>query len=245
MNDILRLFEDAKISNIIFFILAVLSLILAFYFYLKSKKDKRPLYNITSSQIIRDNLTSIENLKFYFKDKPLNKLSQTKIAIWNAGKETIRSTDLVSSDKLRIETSKDIEIYDYNILMAYDRNNISLILEGNCLYISFTYLDKDDGFIINLFHNGASSSDIIIRGSIIGVRQILKETEKSDRVFENRLTKIIEKWIGKSNNFFRIFVPFVLMIIISFFILGPVYLVIRQWEKYIYKTPKEFRFKDS
>lgn len=81
------------------FILAIIGLVLAVIFYLKSKKIKSPYYAIRSINLIEDLISKIESLEMLFRGKPIKNLTVTKLAFWNAGNDTINYQDSISEGK--------------------------------------------------------------------------------------------------------------------------------------------------
>ncbi|MDP2045313.1 MAG: hypothetical protein Q8L00_03775, partial [Deltaproteobacteria bacterium] len=76
------------------YLLSLLSVILAIILYIKSKKMKIPCYATNTINIFRDYNSNIESLEILYGGKLINNLSITKLAFWNAGKETIKKADL-------------------------------------------------------------------------------------------------------------------------------------------------------
>lgn len=141
MKETFDLINNTGKLNIVFLLLAIISIILAIYFYIKSKKEKKPVYSLKTTQLINDNVSSIEKLEIFFAGNTLENLSLTKFAFWNAGRETIKETDIVNADPIKIFTSKGFIIYDYKIEIQDQRNNIKINQEkDSSLILSFDYL---------------------------------------------------------------------------------------------------------
>lgn len=73
-----------------------------------------------------------------YAGEQIENLTVTKIAFWNAGNDTIKGQD--------IDKNKPLTVH---------------------IDIDFDYFDKNQGGIIQLFHNGKSGNDIKIYGYII------------------------------------------------------------------------------
>ena len=70
--------------------IGVLSLILSFYFYKKTKRIKRISYGIRSHNLIRDFVSNIKDLKITYSNEPIENLTVSKIVLWNSGNEVIK-----------------------------------------------------------------------------------------------------------------------------------------------------------
>ena len=97
--------------------------------------------------------------------------SLTKLAFWNSGTETINKIDIVNSDPLRIDGTELNTIVGAKI--SFTRRNVSNIevsLIENTVQLSFDYLDKNDGAIIDIYHT--ESTKLNVSGTIKGCESI-------------------------------------------------------------------------
>lgn len=160
MKEVVDLLNSTGKLNLTFLILAILSIVIAIYFYIKSKKEKKPVYSLQTTKLIENKVSSIDKLNISFADKPVENLSITKLAFWNAGRETIRKNDFVQADRLRIIPVDNITIFDYKIDFENDLNNIKIKQKkDSSLIITFDYLDINQGVVISVFHNGNTSEN--------------------------------------------------------------------------------------
>ncbi len=70
MEQIVKLGEWLNQSpwlNILFLILAVISLLSSFLFYLKARKEIRPCFGTRSFQLISESISNIEDIEIIFK----------------------------------------------------------------------------------------------------------------------------------------------------------------------------------
>jgi hypothetical protein len=157
------------VLGIIGTILGVIGLITGYIFYRKSLKVKEPYYSIWSNNLIQDNVTSMSGLEVSFKGKKVDNLTVSKILFWNDGSDTIEKGDIVSTDPLRIESK--YRILDAAIIKTNNPSNqVSVLLEkgGSSAKVTFDYLDKNNGALIQIIHTGKSSKDISITGKLKG-----------------------------------------------------------------------------
>ncbi|MCK4736873.1 MAG: hypothetical protein KAT65_30755 [Methanophagales archaeon] len=150
-------------------IIALSSVILTIIFS-KSKKIKLPYYAVRSVNLVRDMVSSIESLEMLYSGEHIENLTATKIALWNAGHDTINSQDIASAAPLTVHI-KGGKILDAKVDQKNPANKFSVDIADDKSYatIQFDYIDKNEGVVIRLFHTGKSSEDIEINGKIKGV----------------------------------------------------------------------------
>ena len=152
-------------------IIALLGVTLTIIFFIKSKKIKLPYYAVRSVNLVRDMVSSIESLEMLYSGEHIENLTATKIALWNAGHDTINSQDIASAAPLTVHI-KGGKILDAKVDQTKNpANNFSVDIadDKSSATIQFDYIDKNEGVVIRLFHTGRSSEDIEIRGKIKGV----------------------------------------------------------------------------
>lgn len=202
----LNIFSGSPLFNLISFIIALLGIILTVYYYPKSKKEKKPVYDIYTFGVIFPQISSLENLEIKYKDSLIKRLSVTKISFWNAGKETIRKGDLNPSNPVRIRINEGLTIYDIKVLFEKKDNSFYLKhIDNNEITIEFDYLDYNDGLVLAVYHNGSKNSDLKILGKIIGASKIDLGIEK-DQILNKAefLLTPINVWSHSKNFFMKI-----------------------------------------
>lgn len=148
------------------FIITLISLLLAIIFYIKSKKVKLLCYAIRSQNIVRDLVSRIDLLEMLYDGKRIENLTATKIAFWNAGNDIIDKNDIVNNCPLTVNVEKGYKILDVKTFNNDKGNQFSIKLSDDRSHIdiSFEYLAKNEGEIIQLLHTGKSEQDIKIDG---------------------------------------------------------------------------------
>ena len=152
--------------NLLFLGLALLSLLTSIYFYLQSKREKKPVYLERQFLLVKSAPTHADRIKILYDDRVVEQLYVTKVALWNRGKETIHAHDIVASDSPRIVLSQDSAL-DVNV--EYCRrniNNISVAIVNGEVLLSFDFLDRLDGAVISIYHE--RKCDVALLGSIKG-----------------------------------------------------------------------------
>lgn len=237
--------EQIDLNEIISYTIGIIGLISSIFFYLKSKKEKKPVYDIRTTQLLRKNITSIEKLDISYEGQELEDFSVTYISFWNAGRETIAGSDIVERDPLKINL-EGYKIYDYQIIIEEEKNNIYFEKEGvNVIKPKFDYLDKNQGFLLKIYHSGRLC-DFKLTGSIKGSRPIQKGYKKevvTKTIFENRLFKGFDQLGKKSPKFisFFLFILFIPVVMILFLFVGPIVVLEGWYDKYYNNPPKDFR----
>ncbi len=147
----------------------IIGVFISYLFFKKSKKERKPLYSIESNNYVHSFLSQIEGLSINYKKRPIKTLTGSRISIWNAGKETIKRSDIASGEKIRIELEKGLEflnIEEFKVTNEANKCNVELV--DNTILIDFEYLDYQEGLALEVFHTGKTSWSLKVLGSIIG-----------------------------------------------------------------------------
>jgi hypothetical protein len=159
------------ILGLIGLVLGILGILTGYIFYRKSLRLREPCFFIIGQNLIQDNTTKFSGLEVSFKGQKIENLTVSKILFWNHGYETIEKSDIVPSDPLRIEGLTGIQILDANIITTNNSSSQFLLkpnTEKRWFELSFDYLDKDNGVIIQVVHTGKASNDVIFLGKVKG-----------------------------------------------------------------------------
>lgn len=184
--------------NLIFLALALMGIILSFVFYYKSIKHKNFSYNLRNFIIIRNKIAVTPELEIFYKKNLIQSLMLTKISFWCSGNLVIDKSDIAEVDPIGIEFSNEISVFDVKIEYQNSFSNnfsVEFIKEKKFIKISFDYMQKNDGVILNIYHNGTSSTHFKVRGSIKGVKRLLNfqdEDGNSKSPVLNGLFKFID-----------------------------------------------------
>lgn len=175
-TDILDFINKNPWLNILFIILTLISIFLSIWFYIKSKRTRKPTYCVRTFNLVRDKINKIDSVNILYQGEKIDNLSISKIAIWNGGKETISQSDIAKNDRFRIEIVDTASILDFKLL--FEKNNANGFkltkIDNNCINVEFDYIDFNEGVIIQLYHTATESSDLIIKGSFKGTKEILR-----------------------------------------------------------------------
>lgn len=153
-----------NILTILSFILAVISLIIAII----SIKRKIIQFNIFNNELVKEKDFELSKLKFLYNGKPVEKLTVSKIVFWNNSFPAIKKEDIPENAPLKIFLNEG-KIIEISILKGNETSNkVSITyISDTCAIITFEYLNRKEGGIIQVMHTGNESS-INISGNIIG-----------------------------------------------------------------------------
>ena len=170
------------------FIVAFISIILVVILHKRSQRTKKPTFLIRSSNLVSDFSSKLAKLQILYSSKEIENLTVSKIAFWNDGAQTIDSRDVAEADPLRIGLKEECGILDVSVIYTKSEANRFDVLpfeEGHSVKITFDYLDKGEGGVIQLIHTGKGSSDIKISGIVKGVgKPIPRSTRPLPLIFE-------------------------------------------------------------
>jgi hypothetical protein len=158
-------------------IFGILSIIVSVFLYFMSKSAVNLVYSRKSENIVSDLESRNAELEVQFRGKKIPNFTSTKILLVNTGKGMLDKIQIAKNNPIKITGTSEIEILDSKIIYEKETaNQISLLEEfenGKKLYsINFDYISKDEGCIIQVFHNGKSPKDILIEGKIKGYGKI-------------------------------------------------------------------------
>lgn len=159
-------------------ILTIGSFILAFYFYFKSKREKRLYWSINNTNIFKDHSSMLSDLDIKYKGEAVQNLSVSKIMVWNAGTETIDNRDISSIEPLRLVAKQDVKLLDFSMIQVNSKTSQFALAPTTAaeINLTFEYLDSLQGAVIQVVHSGTKENDLELRGAVKGIRSLAKVT---------------------------------------------------------------------
>lgn len=149
-------------------------IVLAVLFYKLSKPRKLLAYATRTFRVVPQGRIKIQGLQITYYGYPVESLSVTRLAVWNAGNESIRRSDLPASDRPVIYGGGGIKIFETSVIeTSAAANNVGLTLVDHPIVgsaIGFDFLDPGDGAVFSVVHSGNKLTDIRLNGEIIGGR---------------------------------------------------------------------------
>ncbi len=186
------------------------------YLYFRYKKSKSIAYLIRSFSIIDDYASTIEGLTVKFGEQQIQRLTISKVSLWNKGNETIDARDIVTSDRLRLTPVGDGKIISVNIISEKrSANSISVSVKNNEVLIEFEFLDYNDGAIFEIYHTGLASQSLKLTGTIKGISQFKSGEYQKDyllgKIIILPLLRLFNKLNLEENYFVKNFLCLILI----------------------------------
>ncbi len=242
MGDISRFVESLSINPWLVLIAAVCTIVavpLAFIFYLRSKKEKLPRYAVRSNNIIKGAKAVIPALTVHFQGhgEPIENLTVSKVVFWNAGRETIRKQDVVKPQGIVLKVKDGYKILHAEIIQRNaSENNFDTTSSQDKTQatLTFEYIDRNEGVVIQIFHTGLKDEDIEVVGKIMAAgsprRMFIPHPSLAPQKTPPKYTRKRDQVIGIG----MIFFPFVITVLIRFLPLAdpkavPVHMTPTQW----------------
>ncbi len=199
----------AGMSGIFGIVLAIISLAAAYYFFVRGKRQKEPVYAVRSGALIspvqRDVIDSVleeaaheGQLEIFYNGQPVSDFASTRIAFWNQGREAMRHEDIAKHAPLVISAIDQTSILSAKIIASTDPENLfDVFRQGTkSVKIEFDFLNYGQGAIIQLLHtgdtfpNGLSFDGVIIGGEKLRWCNVLSTRPKHRRMIEDIATSI-------------------------------------------------------
>lgn len=233
--------------NLIFLFLAVTSITVTIIVYLRSKREKLPVFNLQSYNLIRCHLRKLGALQIMYKDEPLVDLTLSRIALWNRGRDTINRKDVAPKDQLRIKVPEGAHVLEATIDHITSPVNafaISISQDLQTVNVDFDYFHTNEGVVLSVYHTGAGPG-LQVLGTIKGTGSFKKGfVRENDLVFaflDQTAGKILPLgWIRKTRQrkflILTIVVPVFILLALPILIVAGIEIILR-WKR---RPPKEF-----
>lgn len=154
-------------------VLAVGSVLLSVYLYQKSRRDKEPCWAIRTINLVRDRSSRLSGIEVRYEGATVTNLSVSKVVFWNQGSEIIDGQDIVPDHPIRLEGRRATRILVAKLLATNNEaSNIALTITDGRGTIAFDYLGASHGGVFQVVHDGRSSRDLTVVGTIKGADRI-------------------------------------------------------------------------
>jgi hypothetical protein len=219
------------------FFIGVLGILLSIFLFIRGKEVKDPrcyFKNIKNIYKLSDEKDS--KIKISYNQEEVNRVFTTYVWIWNNGKKPINKADIPCDSKVKINFSDEKffpKILDFDVIKE-SRSEINFSVSQDSetsLIISFDFLDKYDGAVLEIQHTGSEFTELQSSGVILGVPEglrILPTRNKLKPVIGPIIFPIvslfnISKYLNNPKNFF-IFSFALIFFLIAFFSL-PIFMI--------------------
>lgn len=182
--------------NLIFFVLAILGVLLSYVFYRRSKKDIQPCYQFASVSLLASGANSVKDLKILHKGIPIDRLSVATVSFWNTGAAVLEASDVAPADPLRIILREGTRVLQASVAtQSAPSNNVRISVDAGVprVRIEFDYLARNEGFAIEIFHDAVEADFAILIGTIKGVKEIRRVTKGDDVISDTYIFPIYSR----------------------------------------------------
>lgn len=172
-------------------LVGIAGLVLAVFFYFHSRRSGIVTVRSHEVSMLGTGAVFPEDVEVRYRGTPVARLTASTVWIWNAGKKTVRGSDVVALDPLSL--SFDGEILDCSIRRV-TREAIRIAASASeedgvgKVNWRFDFLDPGDGGILEVLHTGTTEAPKC-SGTIIGIpkgiryRQLLGPDIRGERWF--------------------------------------------------------------
>lgn len=148
-----------------------LSIIIGYFFYVLSSKSKEPLYNISDSHLIAENLNE-SKISILWEDSLVKNIYSINLRIWNNGDNIIDYSDFVENKPLTLYNEGKVKILKISSKKS-SRTNIKFIPKVFKDSIIFSLsnkeaLEKGDGEIFSVLYSNINEEKWILKSRIKG-----------------------------------------------------------------------------
>ena len=155
--------------------IGLVGVVLAAVFYFKSKTTTKLVYQWNSRYLVGGDAADLpDEVTISYKGIAVPRLSSTDIIFWNAGNLTIRDSDIVNADPLRIVLSEEAKILRTLVTVATRKVNQFVVRvhpeRPNEAFCTFDYLDPGDGVRVEILHTSEKGRPDL-RGTVRGLQR--------------------------------------------------------------------------
>jgi hypothetical protein len=155
-------------------LLAIASLVFGYYWYRKAKQEILPRYSISNDLVIDSSEVdpSGSRIELAVGGVPVAQLSKCVLLFWNAGKVTLKDSDIVGLISLELPGSV---IGQVKATANRDVCKPRIAVNGSRIDLLFSFLDYGDVIMVSALYDGPKA-DPELRATIMGVPEGAKKT---------------------------------------------------------------------
>lgn len=210
---------QSPIAWAILSIITIISLPIAIYSIMTSRKKKEISYIGRSYCIVEKGKKKLENLQITYKDRVIDNLTITQYAIWNSGNQLLNREDIVTDPPLRLIAKNRAQLLEGHIVAESEVSNKFSISEfENSIYVDFDYVAENEGIVLQVIHTG-QRKDLSFECKIKGGKPLKCRNAQSMK--SKRLSILQPKKITRV----RIMIAFIGIITIAMFLFGVISLL--------------------
>lgn len=173
---------NSPIAWTILAILAIVSFIYAIVCQHKNKEKKELSFARKSHVLIQNSKEKFDKLSILYDGETIDNLCVSKYSIWNSGNKTLDCSDIVTTKELTISVKEESKILEASILsVTEETNNFTYEkVDEHTIKVTFDYIDKKDGVVIQVIHTG-KTEDLEISCKIKGGKELKTHSLESNK----------------------------------------------------------------
>jgi hypothetical protein len=145
--------------------------IIAAYLTIRYGMVRRLRYRCKSFCLILGSVNKLPGLEVSYHGfgPPVENVTVSKVALWNAGRGSIRKGDVLGKDQIRVLIDSKYVILAAELIQQKNPlNNLELTLaqDRKSTCIRFEFINPSEGAVIQIVHTGTKSGDLSISGTI-------------------------------------------------------------------------------
>ncbi|MEO6001658.1 MAG: hypothetical protein ABIZ04_17020 [Opitutus sp.] len=173
-----------QFASIVFGLLGV-----AYAVVIEKRKTRKISVSKRSFNLVRKHRSAKASLSVKFQGRDVEDLTVTKISIWNSGTDPVRSSDFPEKDQLRID-SKTTILESEIIQTSHPSCDCGLgQLAAHEQILTFTYLNPNEGMVVEVIHSGEETRSLNVRGRFIGKGKIIDKNLTFSGVFGAKFSR--------------------------------------------------------
>lgn len=134
------------------------------------------LYLCRNDRIFTPTTVGNQDIKILYKSRAINALSVSKVLIVNNSQHVLKQEDL-AGEGLCIKEKAGGKILRVDLQNHTDKQNVyslPISRDRKKVTISFKYLNPGEAWLLQIFHTGQSSSDLICQCNAAGITSVKK-----------------------------------------------------------------------
>jgi hypothetical protein len=151
-------------------VVGIIGIVLAIYFYYRSKRKVRISYTVDRTQLLGGHANVLpQEVTISYGDAKINNLTKDNLIIWNSGTEPITRTNIISPTLICLPD--DLKLLKISELKSSpSQNHISFLALNDTqkIHLDFEYLEPRQGFNVELLLTG-NGGQPTLSGVILGM----------------------------------------------------------------------------
>jgi hypothetical protein len=133
----------------------------------------RILYSLRGQNLVKGLKSKVAGLEMTYGGRPVDTVSTTLVALWNAGGATLDPTDVPASTPIEVTVPEGDRILSVE-LVGRSQEATKLGVGGaeqtpdRARRVTFEYLDEGDGAVFQVVHTNESWKAVTVRGRVKG-----------------------------------------------------------------------------